>query len=176
MKVERVIDAMRRLLAGFGRDSADTKHVSFGRRRFFGIRKDEPACAMSAQGRAALLVRACVCIRLKQPEEAQAILNGPGFDESDAARLNLLGILCELRGQWRAARRSYGRAIRADGSFAPPQQNIRRLYELCTFGRSGVPPALGDEDPQVWAQREQFVRRLHVNARRSLEAQHHHDN
>jgi hypothetical protein len=48
-------------------------------------------------------------------------------------------------GRKEMARRFYGRAIRADGKFAPAQQNMRRLYELTTFGHTTQHVALGDE-------------------------------
>jgi hypothetical protein len=63
----------------------------------------------------------------------------------DAAFFNLVGVLWEVRAGRRAARRFYGLAIRSDGKYAPAQQNMRRLYELSTFGRTRQAVALGDE-------------------------------
>jgi hypothetical protein len=132
---------------------------------------------MTAQARAALLVRACVCIRLKDMRAARAILGGGGMRKSDSARLNLLGIICELQKRWRRARRFYSRAIRADRAYEPPRENLRRLYELDTFGHSRVQLDLGDQDPQLWALRAAFLQRIESCNRRQLEADnYYHDN
>jgi tetratricopeptide (TPR) repeat protein len=62
----------------------------------------------------------------------------------DADCLNLQGVVHEMRKQWRLARRSYGRAMRIDRNYLPAQQNMRRLYELNTFGKTRLPIALWD--------------------------------
>ena len=62
-----------------------------------------------------------------------------------APYFNLLGVLYEAQRKWRLARKCYGKAIAADGRYDPAQQNMRRIYELYTFGRSKEPIALGDE-------------------------------
>ena len=173
MTMEWVMHAVRRVLRASFRRPARPRYLMW--RRLSGLGQIGRGERIDVAGRAALLIRVCVCVRLKQLDEAQQILNGSGFEQSDAARLNLLGVLCELRGQWRKARRFYGRAIRADRRFEPPQQNIRRLYELSTLGRSDIALALGDEDPQVWAQRDRLIRRLEVKAH-SRAAHHYHDN
>jgi CheY-like chemotaxis protein len=71
----------------------------------------------------------------------------------DAPYFNLLGVLYETQRNWRLARKFYGKAMRADRECAAAKQNMRRLYELDTFGRSKVPITLGDEPdfliPQV---------------------------
>lgn len=97
-------------------------------------------------------MQARIAIRLGFVGEAWSILNAVsdgGATRDDAERLNLLGVISEARLQWKAARRLYGRAIRADRHYAPAQQNMRRLYELHTFGRSAEPVALGDERPAL---------------------------
>jgi len=63
----------------------------------------------------------------------------------DAACLNLRGVIEESRQEWKSARRWYGKAIRVDRSHPAAQQNMRRIYELYTFGWSKQPVALGDE-------------------------------
>jgi hypothetical protein len=68
----------------------------------------------------------------------------------DAACLNLLGVLCEARGQHPLAKRFYGSAIRADRRFDPAQQNMRRLYELDTFGSTARVPRVGDALTDLW--------------------------
>lgn len=59
--------------------------------------------------------------------------------------LNLAGAVCEAEKDWRKARRYYGGAIAADRCSADAQQNMRRVFELFTWGASREPIALGDE-------------------------------
>jgi hypothetical protein len=106
-----------------------------------------------AARRAALLLRACACIHLGDCDQAENLLTSGLLDARDAACLNLLGVICEKRGRWEEARRFYGCAIRADRCYAPPRQNIRRWFELDTFGQSRVPVTLGDEEPDWWCAR-----------------------
>jgi DNA-binding NtrC family response regulator len=58
---------------------------------------------------------------------------------------NLLGVLCEVQGDYGNAKRCYGRALRIDTHYEPAQQNMRRLYELFQFGSSKEPFNLGGE-------------------------------
>lgn len=89
---------------------------------------------------------ACLSLRLGRIDEAETILRLiAGGDPRHAAWLNLMGVICEARGNWRRAKRYYGRAMRADRNFAPAEQNMRRWYELFTFGRTKLPVALGDD-------------------------------
>ena len=79
-------------------------------------------------------------------EDAWAMLNlclerCPGH----APFLNLAGAVCEAEKDWRMARCYYGRAIAADRCSADAQQNMRRIFELFTWGASREPIALGDE-------------------------------
>jgi hypothetical protein len=62
----------------------------------------------------------------------------------DASVLNLLGIVHQARQQWKQARRFFGKAMVADRNYAPAEQNLRRLYELHTFGRTNLPILLID--------------------------------
>lgn len=71
----------------------------------------------------------------------------------DPVYLNLVGAICEGRHQWKRARKFYGRAMRANRAFEPAQENLRRLYELYTFGHCKQPVALGDETPGLWLAR-----------------------
>ena len=73
------------------------------------------------------------------------------FRVKDAAYFNLLGVLYEARRERRLARKFYGKAIAADGKYEPAQRNMRRLYELQTFGRSQEPATLGDEKDEWFA-------------------------
>ena len=89
---------------------------------------------------------ACIAIRLGCLNEAGAILGSVGNrGRRDAAWLNLRGVVYEARGDWRRAHRFYGKAMRADRRFAPAEQNMRRWFELFTFGHTRWPVALGDE-------------------------------
>jgi len=81
------------------------------------------------------------------------LMKAADLAEKDAAYFNLLGILYESRRQWRLAQKFYGKSIRANGKYAPAQQNMRRIYELNTFGRSNEAAALGDEPDQEWLDR-----------------------
>jgi two-component system sensor histidine kinase KdpD len=38
----------------------------------------------------------------------------------------------------------YGKAVRADRGYLPAEQNVRRCYELETFGKTRLPPAVAD--------------------------------
>lgn len=90
---------------------------------------------------AALMASAAIC----QGELVLAettILAGGDAALCDASCLNLLGVIAEKRHDWKLARRMYGRSIRADRRFEPAQQNMRRWFELFTFGRSSEPVAL----------------------------------
>lgn len=64
----------------------------------------------------------------------------------DAPYFNLLGVLYEAQGNWRLAKKFYTKALRADRSYEPAERNVRRMYELESFGRTSVPLTLGDED------------------------------
>jgi hypothetical protein len=66
-----------------------------------------------------------------------------GEDEPDF--FNLLGLLHESRCRWKSARKAYGRAISGNRKYLPAQQNMKRLYELNTFGHTWQAPAFGDE-------------------------------
>ena len=94
-----------------------------------------------------LVLDAAVALRGGRVEDASNLLSPhSGVLTRDAAYLNLLGVVCEARRQWTLARRFYGFAISVNSKYAPAQQNMRRLYELYTFGRSRVSVALGDGD------------------------------
>lgn len=58
---------------------------------------------------------------------------------------NLRGILCEIAGDYDAAKKSYGQAIRLDSRHEGAQQNMRRLYELFNFGSSQETIHLGEK-------------------------------
>jgi two-component system sensor histidine kinase KdpD len=75
---------------------------------------------------------------------ASVLARDPGAVNRDAACLNLIGVVCQAKGRHGRARRFYGKAMRADRHFGPAAQNMQRLYELNTFGRTKLPIALSD--------------------------------
>lgn len=88
---------------------------------------------------------ACFAIRRGCVDDAERILQSAAeLGLHDAAWLNVMGVVHESRGDWCRARRFYGKAMRADRRFAPAEQNMRRWYELVTFGRTTWPIAFGD--------------------------------
>ena len=99
--------------------------------------------------RTALLHDVCTAMRLGFFREAQAMLDHEPHAAHDPACLNLLGVICELSQQWKLARKHYRAAVRCDPNYAPARQNIRRFYELDTFGHTGMQIALGDERPAL---------------------------
>ena len=97
-------------------------------------------------GYAALLGRVREALRLAHDAAAESLLlRAADLGRGDAAYFNLLGVLYEARRDWDRARKFYGKAIRADRRYEPAQANMRRIYELYTFGTSKVPVTLGDE-------------------------------
>lgn len=64
-----------------------------------------------------------------------------------AEYFNLLGVLYEIQRKWRLARKCYGRAISTDSKHEPAQANMRRLYELHTYGKSDQPVVLDELQP-----------------------------
>jgi CheY-like chemotaxis protein len=86
-------------------------------------------------------------LRTADFENAEALLMKAADRKqtSSAEYYNLLGVLYEAQRQWRLARKCYGKAIAADKHYDPAQKNMRRLYELNTFGKSEQGVVLGDE-------------------------------
>jgi len=99
-----------------------------------------------------VLGRVRKALRLADFATAETLLmKAEDLKELNAAPyFNLLGVLYEAQRNWRLARKFYGKAIRAKGDYAPAQQNMRRLYELNTFGHTNEAVALGDELEDVW--------------------------
>jgi DNA-binding NtrC family response regulator len=58
---------------------------------------------------------------------------------------NLYGVLNEMRGDYDSAKKEYGAAIKLDDRHEAAQQNMRRVYELFTFGRSKERFNLGEK-------------------------------
>jgi CheY-like chemotaxis protein len=92
-------------------------------------------------------------LRLADFDNAESLLAEAAHrkDRHTADYFNLLGIVYEAQGKWRMARKCYGKAMGAKKGYQPAQTNMRRLYELQTFGRTTHGVALGDEDPEdIW--------------------------
>ena len=119
-----------------------------------------PPAAPRSPGRDSLILDAAVALRAGRVDDAAALLAPHAAALArDTAYLNLFGVACELRHEWRLARRFYGVAISVDPAYPPAQQNMRRLYELDRFGRSNLPPALGDAE----LRRNRTLYRTHDN-------------
>jgi len=98
--------------------------------------------------RAKLRRQVSSAIRAGRCDEAQEILSNTDWPH-DAEWLNLMGAVLESKHQWKAALRCYGQAMRADRNYLPAQHNMRRLYELYTFGHTDEHLLLGDERPAL---------------------------
>lgn len=86
-------------------------------------------------------------MRMEDFATAEAMLTqvAERSEQHTAEYFNLLGILYEVQRKWRLARKCYGKAIRTNRNYEPAQANMRRVYELYTFGHSKQQVILGDE-------------------------------
>jgi hypothetical protein len=86
--------------------------------------------------RDSVLLDAAVAIRGGDVQRAEELLGSLGkMLRRNPVYLNLCGVLCEMRGKVKRAKRFYGMAFGADPKYQPAERNIRRLYELSVFGR-----------------------------------------
>lgn len=77
--------------------------------------------------------------------DAERLLMRAGtIADSDPEFLNLAGALHEAHGRKPSARRFYERALASDATFEPAAENLRRLYDLETRGRTDRKLALGN--------------------------------
>jgi tetratricopeptide (TPR) repeat protein len=92
-------------------------------------------------------------LRLADYANVEAMLEKAAqFRNQDTAEyFNLLGVLYEAQHKWRLARKCYARAVAADKRFEPAQANMRRLFELRTYGRTHQAVMLGDESDDIWS-------------------------
>jgi DNA-binding response OmpR family regulator len=87
-----------------------------------------------------LLNAAKKAVNLQKFAEAESALAGAlKLNDRSPDAHNLAGVLHEIHGDYDAAKRSYGQAIRLDRHYQPAQQNMRRIYELFHFGSSEEP-------------------------------------
>jgi DNA-binding response OmpR family regulator len=120
------------------------------------LKEPQPARSESATdvetGYAGVLNRIRRAMRVADFATAETLLmKAADLAHQDAPYFNLLGIIYEARHQWRLARKFYGKAMKADRHYKPAEQNMKRLYELNTFGRTKLAVALGDETDGTWS-------------------------
>jgi DNA-binding response OmpR family regulator len=112
-----------------------------------------PAGCAPPGGYESAVTRIRRALRLAEFENAELMLTKVADQPAmhSAEYFNLLGVLYEAQHKWRLARKCYGKAIRANKNYQPAQANMRRIYELHTFGRSTQPVVLGDEpEGDIW--------------------------
>lgn len=128
------------------------------------LREPQPASAQPVEadtegGYQAVMQRVREALLESDVAGAEALLMKAGdLGQHDAAYFNLLGVIYELRRQWRLAKKFYGKSKRADATYAPAEQNLRRIFELYTFGRSREPVALGGEPVEPSSALAQLLR------------------
>ena len=127
------------------RQSADGRNGFWNRLRSYLAPRRESRPQWPNSKRNEVFRRTCAAVRAGQFSEARTLLES-AIEQggADAALQNLLGVVYEAQRNWRQARKHYGKAIRTDGNFAPARQNMRRWYELFTFGRTEHAILLGD--------------------------------
>lgn len=67
------------------------------------------------------------------------------LNDKSAEAFNLTGVLFEMKEDYNRAKKYYGQAIKLDKRYEPAQQNMRRIFELFSFGSSTEPVALGND-------------------------------
>jgi DNA-binding response OmpR family regulator len=110
------------------------------------VREEDPL----AGGYDAVLNRVRRALRGSRFDDAESLMmKAADLGQKDAAYFNLLGVLYEAQRKWRLAKKFYGKAMSCNKRYEAAQRNMRRMYELETFGRSREPITLGDE-PSMW--------------------------
>ncbi len=98
-----------------------------------------------AQGSELDLDRVRSLIHASDLRAAQAaVLRALEADERSPDAFNLAGVIAEMKGDLRQARKLYGRAIWLDTNHDAAQGNMRRLFELNHLGSSNEPYHLGE--------------------------------
>lgn len=93
-----------------------------------------------------LVGQAASAIRRGEIDLAEWLINEHGDEARHSAEcLNLLGIVALSGGEWTKALRLWRQAFRANGTYEPVRRNLRRYFELCSFGKTIEALALGDE-------------------------------
>jgi len=112
---------------------------------------EPPAGADAAGGYEQVLDRIRNSMLLADFTSAESLLSkaAEAREQQNAEYFNLLGVLYEVQRKWRLARKCYGKAIAADRKYQPAQLNMKRLYELHSFGRSSQSVMLGGEGDEA---------------------------
>jgi CheY-like chemotaxis protein len=120
----------------------------------------------AAGGYDGVLERVRVALRMADQPTAETLLMRAATVSAgrEAPYFNLLGVLYELGRNRRLAKKFYGKAMAADRSYRPAEMNVRRIYELESFGRTAHAVALGDEAPPTAL--EQLVQQRQAEAPR----------
>lgn len=114
------------------------------------VRTDAGPDDALAGGYEGVLNRVRKSLRMADYTNAESLMmKAADLAHHDAAYFNLLAVLYEAQREWRLAKKFYGKAIAHDKKYEPAQKNMRRIYELERFGKSGEAVTLGDE-PDVW--------------------------
>jgi CheY-like chemotaxis protein len=110
-----------------------------------------PTGANAAGGYEPVLDRIRSSMRTADFSSAEMLLTkaAEAREQQSAEYFNLLGVLYEAQRKWRLARKCYGKAVAADRKYEPAQLNMRRLYELHTFGRSSQSVMLGGDGDEA---------------------------
>jgi len=112
---------------------------------WFTRRRDPKALPTDPLMRQELVRRAERALRAGKLQLANGLLEecGDGYLR-DAACLNVLGLIAEANDDWKSARRHWRCAVRADRSYQPAWQNIRRHFELFNWGQSRLSAAFAE--------------------------------
>lgn len=99
-----------------------------------------------AGGYEAVLDRIREALKSGKWENAETLLmKAADLSLRDSAYFNLLGVLYEARRDFDLASKFYGKAMAGKrGGYPPAELNLRRLYELRTFGSSHIDVELGE--------------------------------
>jgi DNA-binding response OmpR family regulator len=105
----------------------------------------DPAPENATQHFATNLARAKRAINRRDFDSAEVCLKlALALRDDSADAHNLMGVLLEVREDREASYRSYCAALKADPTYEPARQNMRRFRESYSFGRSSVPMNTGD--------------------------------
>jgi DNA-binding response OmpR family regulator len=110
------------------------------------LREDRQSYRTEGEGYIELLerVRQALCERHFELAERE-LTRVATISDSDAAYLNLAGVVQEAHGRVEPARCFYSRSLAQDWSYRPALQNLRRLEELAQYGKSSLIVALGGD-------------------------------
>lgn len=106
---------------------------------------DEERPAQRAENYDDVLAEVRAALRAGKLDVAESQLMRAGtIADMDPGFLNLAGVIHEAHGRATSAKRFFQKALAADPSYEPADQNLRRQAELERRGRSTIPLALGE--------------------------------